>query len=953
MGEDELLMQTRDQELRFTVHDSPDYYQLKVSVFNDDKKTDLIGETWVDLKKIVVPGGGQQDTWFNLNCRGKYAGEIRIEITYYDTRPKVEKPRAREVVSSTQQQQDGENGREAMAGPRQPKPVVKRRPLPADPITGAAASPTPVSTPEHVQQQPARAYHTPPTHIQHQSPLQAMEYHTPTHRSSYAQLPRSSQGQRDVGYGQQQGMTGQAPAPAGREVQDERYDMYNPDDYGSNVGSNVGSNLSSRYDEAYASNVSSNVGSNVGSINSARYDEAYGSAVGSNVSSRHEDSYNNHSGSNVGSNVSNRYDDPYYTDRGEPRAQHNYQQPAYELPNTSKYEAPLNPEGPPPPPPVHRTNPAASHNTGYGYQQQPVPSEPLFDDLRQDTYRHSMPAYTQNESYQSYNTPKRGQYAPLTQQSPPEMNGYYQQQQSPEANNYQQSPPRHHSYDARYHTSNHSLQPTVEDEPVSPESSYTPLHRNTEPLISACDNRRYDQVQAPAPLNLGGRGNSPAYQNTNTSSGYNSYNELSKSTGSIPNPTYKDNQLPSYNTPERQSYSNNTVRQISEKPWQPEDQLGSSPPGPSNYLPPVPPTLMAGMDPTLAQELSDRIYSESRANYKNSSMQSRRRYSEVPQQRAEPQQYREEPSADPFVPPVASYDERQSRMITNTYTSVIKPRAISPAPSVARKSVSPAPPPSEAPPRRLSGIPFGPDDYSALNPNIPVAATSAALFGTSTPDTVDPDAKIILHDGREVDPSDHLPEQTWAALPPNLKKSFDNPTSSATRSRPSPGGAHPMPATQRLQQRGRPQSFAAPQSSPMYMGGTASDPSTPAPTSRNRLQKKFNRPSAQPAPHSSPPVPISSYQDNSFVARGPPPRARTMDFGAENGFGAGGYHSNPGYRGTPGPAQAPPVPAKIPVQHAPPPPLPIENSWLEQEIASIDIGNGPSRRRGQTHAGYA
>jgi hypothetical protein len=80
-----------DQELRYTVHDSPDYYQLKISVFNDDKKMDLIGETWVDLKEVVVAGGGQNDLWHNLNCKGKYAGEIRIEITYYDTRPKQEK----------------------------------------------------------------------------------------------------------------------------------------------------------------------------------------------------------------------------------------------------------------------------------------------------------------------------------------------------------------------------------------------------------------------------------------------------------------------------------------------------------------------------------------------------------------------------------------------------------------------------------------------------------------------------------------------------------------------------------------------------------------------------------------------------------------------------------------------------------------------------------------------
>ena len=80
-----------DQELRFAVHDSPEYYQLKISVFNDDNKTDLIGETWINLQEVVVPGGGQNDLWHNLSCKGKYAGEVRLEVTYYDTRPKQEK----------------------------------------------------------------------------------------------------------------------------------------------------------------------------------------------------------------------------------------------------------------------------------------------------------------------------------------------------------------------------------------------------------------------------------------------------------------------------------------------------------------------------------------------------------------------------------------------------------------------------------------------------------------------------------------------------------------------------------------------------------------------------------------------------------------------------------------------------------------------------------------------
>jgi hypothetical protein len=61
---------------------------LKVSVFNDDKKTDLIGEAYVSLQDLIKPGGGSNDLWHQLNYKGKYAGEIRMEMTYYDIRPR-------------------------------------------------------------------------------------------------------------------------------------------------------------------------------------------------------------------------------------------------------------------------------------------------------------------------------------------------------------------------------------------------------------------------------------------------------------------------------------------------------------------------------------------------------------------------------------------------------------------------------------------------------------------------------------------------------------------------------------------------------------------------------------------------------------------------------------------------------------------------------------------------
>ena len=162
---------SRDQELRFTVHDSSDYYQLKISIFTDDKKTDLVGESWVDLKGIIISGGGQRDLWQTLTCRGKYAGEIRMEITFYDSRAKPEKP-------ITKVQQPFPTDMEAAPTKQRP---AKRRPLPSDPITGLAPTP-PASAPPAIN--PVSDHHqTPPRLHGKRAPNQASrhaeEYNTP------------------------------------------------------------------------------------------------------------------------------------------------------------------------------------------------------------------------------------------------------------------------------------------------------------------------------------------------------------------------------------------------------------------------------------------------------------------------------------------------------------------------------------------------------------------------------------------------------------------------------------------------------------------------------------------------------------------------------------------------------------------------------------------------------
>ncbi|QQK48027.1 putative serine proline-rich protein [Penicillium digitatum] len=143
-----------DSELRFTVHESPDYFKLKVSVFNDDKKTDLIGETWVDLQSLIIPGGSQNDHWHPLQYRGKYAGEIRIEMTYYDTRQQDEVliGRRQEAADRVQGKVSTTPSNTGLSGPRQLKDV-KRRPLPNGP-----AGPLPRPAP------PEQAHSAPPLH---------------------------------------------------------------------------------------------------------------------------------------------------------------------------------------------------------------------------------------------------------------------------------------------------------------------------------------------------------------------------------------------------------------------------------------------------------------------------------------------------------------------------------------------------------------------------------------------------------------------------------------------------------------------------------------------------------------------------------------------------------------------------------------------------------------------
>ncbi|KAF9880880.1 hypothetical protein CkaCkLH20_01922 [Colletotrichum karsti] len=1122
-----------DQELRFAVHDSPDYYQLKVSVFHDDKKTDLIGETWIDLRDIIVPGGGQNDLWRNLTFKGKYAGEVRMEITYYDIRPKPEKPVAKpKPVDSDLSDTYSSQG-------TIPRKQIKRRPLPSDPFTGEAPAtpssdqaPTPPRTggprgpkemsastspaPEPREQslsgsRPMPSKKPAAAQIPTQSPLQAVEYNTnPAPAAVPPPNPRSSQ------------LDLSAPAsPAALPQPPEATPQHTP-------------------------------------TRQERYD--------SPPSHRDERDYSPRFSSQ------DIVDRAHYRQGSEPPPRD-----AYLL--EDQRHAPAIEDERPPPPPAHRSR----HNSGNSQDMVvrgsfDTPPKSANAAMRQDVLRNE----AHRLSFSSAAYPGRPQYrgfdsAPAITNALPAPN-----------DSYHESSPRHHSYDG--HAEYRSMQPTVEDVPESPtpstnsnarrtsrvpqydelgfgkEQNPTPpaqsmevAHRQparTSQYQDAGYDRGYDQVPATAPLNIGSRSNTgsrqrgqspnPVYGRGEEMGQAGRYStsprpeyqprgdELvfagrgSASPGHFstsPQPEYQQDyqQQPEYQprgdelvlagrgnvspahystSPQPYARGDEMVRHQQVSPMSMRDPRGDemarhqqvspiatrdlrgdemvrhqqvSPiasrdfaPSPGDMapynsrsqnsyvsqrselsgteiqatgVPSVPASLVPGVDPSLAQDVSDRIYEDRRQTrryttesvttptrgrqhsqpvgyndqtyvppghdhrssmaYGGQMTRARGASPQPPPQHmrgrgVSPQPYANDMRGRGVSPQPYANDMRGRGVSPQPYANEVRGRGVSPQPyandmrgrgvspqpyahdmrgrgvspnphhargisvsphpqqrarglspvppqqsrrgispsphhTIKRKSVSPVPPPSEH--RRLSGIPFGPDSYDALNP------TASSISDVSRPD---PDEKIITHDGREIDPSDHLPMDTWAPEPE--PKGPKTPATASVRSRASPAGAQPMPTSGRRQLRiaGRPQSQASPVT---YHSDPYNTPPGPGSGGRNRLQKRTQRalPSTSPGGH-SPLAPISShnYQDSGSDFTPPRlPRASTWDYPSENH--APQYGSSPG-----GMRGGPPIPAKIP--------LPVmsgamgggggdQGEWaLMEEMSRIDIGAGRSRR---------
>ncbi|KAK7744572.1 hypothetical protein SLS53_003458 [Cytospora paraplurivora] len=809
-----------DQELRFSVHDSPDYYQLKVSVFNDDKKTDLIGEAWIDLRDIVVPGGGQNDLWQNLSCRGKYAGEIRIEITYYDQRPKPEKP----AVKSKPVAADVDPTASLRAPP-------KRRPLPSDPFTGQAPAQLPRPTSSHVPTPPRQQPSPPrefvpsyPTADQLQrgpQPMPPSPYstnHTPSHSAQYSDSSLRQRQPEPYSSGPYHTPTKMIDGPRASLERHPVYpedSMYSPDTYGHSA------------DQRYLPSV------------------------------------------------------PY---GGSP----NGFLPAAELDDDR-----------PPPPPVHRNTLSGPSDVNYSpsremtiqSQSQPAMRKEV---LRNEAHRQSISSgsYPGRPVYQAYNS------APSS--SAPSNDPYAGGNQQLVAHS------RHHSYDPDYEAHHRSLQATVEDVPDSPSNS-----RRSSPRVSEQGEPQYRQDPSPAPLSLRSRGSAPVghYSSSSLSSAHRHSGDYTRSDLSLSSRDYRPSSASqaSYDT-QTQNSGYTPFRPGSEQEL--EDTQVRAPDGSMKYAlpPPVPAALIPGVDPNLSMELSHRVVKEDR--------RPERQYTQPPPERQS-----------------TVYSASSARGLSPA-PPTMRRNSVSPAPpAIRRKSVSPAPPQDG---RRLSGVPFGPDDYDALNPVLANEPPRSDFDENS--------GKIITYDGKQIDPSDHLPMDTWAPEPEpkNKKPETGSPTRSPTRQTMS--GPQPVSSSGRRQLRireTRPNSMMALPAPPEPPSHSASSQMG---TVRNRLQKKTTRASAMPVVMSG-----ANGSQESFAPR-PVSRASTFDY--DNYAPPPMYDTSPGYHARDHSTSAPPVPAKVPLNAGSGAMVPMNRNGygdfgqqaLMEEMSRIDIGTGRARR---------
>ncbi|KAK5168142.1 uncharacterized protein LTR77_006710 [Saxophila tyrrhenica] len=800
-----------DQELRFVVHDSPDYYKLKISIFSEDKRTDLIGEAWLDLADVITPKGGKKDLWQGLNYKGKYAGELRIEITYYDTRPKQDG--AESVAGSEDFSVGSGTGR------------VKRRPLPSTMGSGtitpdAIPAPAGPGVPGRAKhgprdlRMPPRANSLPPESMMH--PQQQAIYDAPAPEHAYS----SSVGPFD-----------RAPPP-----QQYGYDHFQEP---------------AQEHQAYDQHQQSDFLPQLPPSNRARGYQA----------------------------SAQRFAAP--RPQPQPPQAHPHQHPPHHMGLPHSQSAPIVPQA------QHAQH--APHDFDDGYQLQTDYPEPI-----------------------------------------PDLDFQHQQLAS-----------RHRRSDVGQdwrgdHNSSYGGQPSYEDAAPPP----PPMHSNSAPVVPHFSNThgtpmssspgsaapmpphsRHQSVPNTSPLQMMERGYSapqrtpvPGQATRGMSvDGYMSSPDLTY--GTSPS-NYQSGQTPSSHPRPQPSrplpHRNSIADSYQYTPPRPHP-LSQEVPRPRSPLPPPPgPSPHSAGHSTYQQDFRERD---------GPPILKPRAISPQPPPSSQSNSAQRPKSSYSIQHPVRAFESADGSPLSTSRPPPPSSLQTSQRSSPARKSISPHP---SAPNTPGGGTPFSPDSFNAYNPQasratLPEGNSPHSPYqiapGSSAPRDAN-NGPIVGWHGQEIDPSDHLPVDSWAPEPE--KKT---PTKTYGLGRDRDFGPRSGAAAGRNMSKDTVVNFRVKGQHPQQHQQQPLPPAEQESPSRNRLQKK---PSPSPAPGRAPaPEPLSERHNFNSVSVPDPYAQQQYSQGFYGGGGGAERYENGGSGYAPNPDDS-----------------------LAREIGSIDIGGRGGRGGG-------
>ncbi|CAO3621853.1 unnamed protein product [Mucor hiemalis] len=228
-----------------------------VQVYDEDaKRQELISECELDISKVLEEG--EEDNWYELQYRGRPAGEIYLEMTFYTAKPPPRRQPTRYGMSKQHPRPTGFATRPPLPQQQIPPHYITASPYPPQPTTVRPVAPTPVeshSTPTY------NASPYPPAQQHQQRPQYNMTPHTAPYPPPVP-TPSMSTGSQHIYPPQQQQQQQPRPIPPSNNSRPTSYQgppghtsrptsPPNASSYGSN---NSASLLSSSYNPSNASN---------------------------------------------------------------------------------------------------------------------------------------------------------------------------------------------------------------------------------------------------------------------------------------------------------------------------------------------------------------------------------------------------------------------------------------------------------------------------------------------------------------------------------------------------------------------------------------------------------------------------------------------------------------------------------------------------------------------------